>query len=425
MQNASLADLQSLMHLALALGLGLLIGFERGWRQRGEPKGARVAGFRTFALLGLGGGLIGILLVSLSVWLALAGFAGIVTAVLLGYRARLTRGDTVSATSAVAAVLTLIFGVLATTGYPQHALFAAFTTALILSFREELHHWLRALDSRDIKATLQFGVIALVILPWLPDRALGPYDALNPRQLWLVVVFINGLSFFGYWASKHFGSARGTLVTAAIGASYSSTAVTAELARRLRSTTESPAVLNAGIAAATAIMPLRVLFVCAALMPRALLAFALGIGPAALLAAFFAWRMARRVARDDGTAIAATNPFTLLPAIGFAALIALILLVAHWLMAHTGSAGLLWLIGLTGFFDVDAAIIMASNLPHSAFGMVATGVALTLPILANSLLKTILVLVVAGWEHGRVALIPLAASTLLLAISTVIGINLM
>lgn len=425
MKSANLADLQLVMQLGLALGLGLLIGFERGWRQRGEAEGARVAGFRTFALLGLGGGVIGLMFGAVSPWLALFGFAAIITALMLGYRAQLARGESVSATSAIVAVLTLMFGMLATSGHPREAVFAAFATALILSLRDELHQWVRALDARDIKATLQFGVIALVVLPWLPDRALGPYGALNPRQLWLVVVFISGLSFFGYWASKRFGSARGTLMTAAIGASYSSTAVTAELARRMRGTDEPPAVLAAGIAAATAVMPLRVMLLCAILMPRAIGPVLLGIGPAALLAAFLAWRMARRVSHEHGAAVSAINPFTLFPALGFAALIALILIAAHWTMAHIGGAGLLWLIGLTGFFDVDAAIIMASQWPRTLFSPAASGVALTLPILANSLLKTGLVLAIAGWSRARGALVPLLASTLLLALSAATGLILM
>jgi uncharacterized membrane protein (DUF4010 family) len=414
MSSASLEPAYALM---LATGIGLLVGLERGWRQRKEHEGGRVAGIRTHALLGLGGGLVGLASTALSPWFGLVGLAGLLVALMLSYRARLAEpDDNVSATSAVVGVLTVLFGVLATIGFAREALVAGGATTLILSMRERLHGWLQTLGEEDIAAAAQFGAIALVILPLLPDRPLGPYDALNPRMLWLVVVFVTGLSFAGYWASKRFGSTRGTILAAAIGATYSSTAVTAELSRRLRAPEEDRRVLNAAIAAASAMMPLRVLILCGALMPSALGVFAIGVGSAAAFGAVYALASVYRADRGQGGGVAVRrNPFDFWPAVGFAVMVAVIIIAARWTIERYGAEGMTVLVGLTGLYDVDAAIIMTSTLPKGALPLSQLGILLSLPILVNTLLKWLLVLALGGIRAGFVAALPLLGGAALIA----------
>ena len=158
---------------------------------------------------------------------------GIIVALLLAHRARLAEADdNVSATNVVVSILTVLLGLAMTTGFLREAIVAGGVMTLILSMREQLHGWLRTLSAEDVRAVAIYGAITLVVLPLLPDKNIGPYAALNPRNLWLVVVFVTGLSFAGYWAAKRVGDAQGTIIAAAIGATYSSTAVTAELSRR-------------------------------------------------------------------------------------------------------------------------------------------------------------------------------------------------
>ena len=415
----SSAHLEPVYAIALATGIGLLIGVERGWRQRNTAPGGRVAGIRTHALLGLGGGACGVIANGLSPAFGLLGLAGLVVAVLLAHRSRLAKNDeSVSATEAVVGILTLLFGLLATIGFAREALVAGGATTLILSMREKLHIWLKTLGERDLLAAAQFGAIALVILPVLPDRTIGPYDALNPRMLWLVVVFVTGLSFAGYWASKRFGSTRGTILAAAIGATYSSTAVTAELARRLRQAGEDQdrTTLNAAIAAASAMMPLRVLILCSVLMPAALGAFATGIGTAAVFVALYAIVAVYRADRAQGSGITASrNPFDFWPAVGFAAMVAVIIIAARWTIERYGAEGMTVLVGLTGLYDVDAAIIMTTTLPQESFPLSQLGLILSLPILVNTILKSMLVVALAGVRRGVVAALPLFGAALLIS----------
>lgn len=411
--------------LLLAAGIGLLIGLERGWRHKDEQEGGRTAGIRTFALLGLGGGLSGLAATQLAPWFGIVGVAALSVIIIIAHRARLAAPDEyVSATNSVTGVVTVLLGLAATTGFAREALIAGGATALILSMREELHGWLRTLSARDIKAAAQYGAIALVVLPLLPDRAMGPYDALNPRMLWLVVVFVTGLSFAGYWASRRFGHARGLLAASAIGATYSSTAVTLDLARRLRDPEADRATLNAGIAAATAIMPVRTLILCAVVAPFAFTGFAVRVVPAVLLATGYAGIAAMRASKAemDGDVGSPRNPFDFWPAVGFALLVGIIVIGSRWAIEQLGDQGAGFLIGLTGLYDVDAAIIAAANLPIGKMDADAMAFLLALPVLTNNLVKLVLVLAFAGVRNGVVAALPLILASAALGTMLVLPI---
>ncbi len=410
--------MSNLVGLLAAVGIGLLIGLERGWRQRDEHAGGRIAGIRTYALLALGGALSGLLALNVSIWFGLIGIGGIIVALLLAHRARLAEADdNVSATNVVVSILTVLLGLAMTTGFLREAIVAGGVMTLILSMREQLHGWLRTLSAEDVRAVAIYGAITLVVLPLLPDKNIGPYAALNPRNLWLVVVFVTGLSFAGYWAAKRVGDAQGTIIAAAIGATYSSTAVTAELSRRLRNEQEESLPLRAGIAAATVMMPVRVSVLVAVLLPSALLPFLAMVGPAIAVALLFAALLYWRARGGSSKGITAhRNPFDLWPAIGFAALVGVIVILSRWTIDQYGGRGVSLLIGLTGLYDVDAAIVTAVNLPKGLLDTSSLAALLALPVLVNSVLKAVLVPVLGGFSAGLRAAIPLIASAILIAI---------
>ncbi len=401
--------------LGVALGLGLLIGIERGWTQREQRAGARVAGVRTFGLLGLLGGLLGLVGSGSTPWLAVTGAIGAVALIVIGYRSGLAASNPDrSMTSATGAIITLCLGVLSAQGQLRVAIVTAGVVVALLTGRERLHAWVRSLDETDINATAQFALLALVVLPLLPDTSFGPFGAINLRALWLVVVFVAGLSFAGYWASKRLGTARGTLAAATIGATYSSTAITAELSRRLRTTTDDKAVLRAGIAAATAVMLMRVLVLTAILVPQGFVSFARIVAPAALIAGIIAIRGAMRMQRSETEPLPASNPFALGPAIGFAAMVGIIVLASKWAIGRFGDNGLATLMALTGLYDVDSAIITVGNLESGIISAFRSGLILAVPILVNTILKGVIVVVLAGPKRGLGAAIPLALTAIIL-----------
>lgn len=403
-------DLTPFRDLGIALALGLLIGLERGWSARAEPAGGRVAGIRTFGLVGLVGGLAGVLAASVSEAAAAMLIVATAAALVAGYVRDMTEGDSVSATSTIAALATLALGMLATSGQPLLAAVAAGSMLLLLAMRQELHAWVRGLSALEIKAVARFALIAIVVWPLLPDVSYGPYDAWNPRDIWFVVVLISGLSFAGYVAAKRLGAVSGALATASAGAIVSSTAVTAALARRLR-TGEADAPLAAAISAAGAVMMMRALALTALLAPRALATLAVVIVPAALAALAAACLTLRRGrAHAAAPAQAPRNPFDIRPAIAFAALIAGAALVARWAADIFGDHGLAVVLAITGALDVDAAIVTLGGLPDDAVDPALAGIILAVPILANTLFKAGVTVALAGWRQGRSGAAALTAS---------------
>lgn len=155
--------------LALALAIGLLIGVERGWRLRGEKAGGRVAGIRTFALLGLLGGLAGTQMAGAGAPIAIVLLLGAIAALLAGYAMDMKRDGNVSVTSALAAILTIGLGAMATMGSMALASVGAGALVILLASREPLHRAIRGTSEDDKKALLRLVLVVFVILPLLPD----------------------------------------------------------------------------------------------------------------------------------------------------------------------------------------------------------------------------------------------------------------
>jgi uncharacterized membrane protein (DUF4010 family) len=269
------------LSVATALACGLLIGIERGWKLKDQKPGTRVAGVRTFSMLGLGSGIAG-LLGSMSLVLVSGAIVIAMVAILVIAYSRALESHH-DATSAVAAIATVAIGFLAGIGNPALAIACAAIGVAFLALRQELHGLIEKLDADDVKALARYAVIAGAILPFLPSGHYGPLGAWNPQRLWLVVVLVTGFSFLGYVANRIFGERHGTIATALIGGAYSSTAVTQALAQRLGRQKEAGAE-PAGIALATGVMYLRVPILIAVFATRVLPAISVLLLPAVVVA---------------------------------------------------------------------------------------------------------------------------------------------
>jgi uncharacterized membrane protein (DUF4010 family) len=394
--------------LLLALAIGLLIGIERGWRQRGEEAGGRVAGVRTFTILALLGGLIGLQLSGQLQLFALLLAAGAIAALLLGYWADMRRENNVSATSTLAAVVTLGLGALATTGNMALASVGAGAMVILLASRDRLHRALRSASEADIKALLRLALVVFIVLPLLPDAGMGPFDALNPRRLWLVVVVTSTISFVGYGLARWLGEQRGAMITAVVGALVSSTAVTLDAARRIRAGAAGPAD-EAAIAVASAIMLVRALVMVGLLAPFALSAVAALVLPALAVAVIVAALLIYRSRRSTDTiALPDTRPPGLGLALLFAATVAALSIASAWAEANLGGGSGALVIALGGMADIDAAIAAVGSLPPGRLPLALAALALAAPILFNTLFKLAILLVVA---RSRRALFGAAALT--------------
>ena len=400
-----------------ALAIGLLIGIERGWKMRSQKDGTRFAGVRTFTLLGLSGGAAGLVAGQGYEAVAAVIVAGAAVVVVRGYADSATKGD---GTSAVAALLAVALGFVAGSGNPALGVAGGALVTLILALREESHRFIGKLDEADVKAIARFAVIALAVLPLLPNRAMGPFDAWNPQKLWLVVVIVTGFSFLGYIANRLFGERHGTIATALIGGAYSSTAVTASLAQKLGAETGAVGAEPAGIALASAVMYGRVILLVGVLATALLAPFALLILPALVVGAAAGLFLLWRSGKGSGGTTQPGNPIAILPALGFLLFVAVAAVAVRWAEGRFGPNGIAILLLVTGSMDVDAAIVTAGGLKPGTISPELAALALAGTVLINMSVKVGVTLAYAR-GRGSSAALALCASMVALAGSIAVG----
>ena len=400
--------------LGAAVACGLLIGIERGFNLRDVRDHSRVAGIRTFTLLGVVsgiGGLLGSQGQELTAGALITGAAAILA---LGYANRPDLETRTDATSPIAGIATLGLGFLAGSGNAALAIVGATLVTLLLALKREVHRLIGRLDEEDVKALARFAVIAGAILPFLPSGSYGPYGAWNPQKLWLVVVIVTGFSFLGYVANRIFGTRHGTIATAVIGGLYSSTAVTQSLAQRLGSRRTAGSE-TAGIALASAVMFVRVLILVALLATRFLPWFAAIIFPALVVTAATGLWLLRAAPRDEPPSPPG-NPIALVPALAFVLFIAVAAVAAAWAQDRFGEQGLAVLLLIMGSMDVDVAIVTAGGLAPDQIASSMGAMALAGTIVLNMTVKLGVTIAYAR-RAGVSAAIALAAGILTLAAS--------
>jgi uncharacterized membrane protein (DUF4010 family) len=417
--------------LGLALAVGALVGLERERYSHARP-GATIGGARTFPLVGLLGGISALLADVFGGLVLAAGFAAVTVLVALGYRqtrALQEEADAGLTTELAALVIfavgALPFAELGGMSFPQRLLTAGAVGTVVmglLALREPIHGFARALSQDDLLATFRFSLIALVVLPLLPDEAYGPFDAFNPFRIGVVIVLIAGISFVGYVAVRALGPQRGIGVTALAGGLVSSTAVTLTFAGKARENRDLAPACAFAIALAATIMFARVMveilvvnpaLVDAAVVPLATMLAAGGIGCALL------WRHAVRTpmsAEPKGM----TNPFRLRQALRLGLAYALIRFIASAAWESFGSGGLYASAALSGLADVDAITISVANMHRHGLATGTAVGAITVAVVANTLVKAGIVVFLGG---RRVAVAVAAVLLPVAAIGAIVGLS--
>lgn len=407
------ATQQDFYLLGVALAIGLLIGIERGWEERTAGEGRRIAGVRTFGLIGLLGGVVGLLTEAfgaVAFGLAFIALAGTLT---VAYIVNLKRHGDVGVTTLVAGLLTFVFGSVAVVGEVAIAAAAAVVTTLLLSYKPALHRWLGTLELGELRAGIKLLIISVVLLPVLPNRGYGPWQALNPYAIWWMVVLIALISFVGYFAVKLRGARRGILYTGLFGGLASSTALTLHFSRAARRDGKIVSILATGILLACGTMAPRMLLVATVINPA--LSGALAV-PAVVMAAVVwlsaAWSWRSRPAKDELLASPLRNPLELRAAMLFGMLLAAILVLGKGLQLRYGDAGILALAAASGVADVDAITLSLARMSDGDLtGRVAVlGVVLAGAV--NNLVKGGIAALVGGKETGLRVGLPLAASAI-------------
>ena len=422
-------DLPLALDLLVSALVGLAVGAEREWSGHTTGPDGRFAGIRTFTLLGVIGGFGGWFFREGQPALAAVIIGAGVLFPIMAYAATLRRpGTTTDGTTEVAAMLVVAMGAASALGHRSLASAAAVLCVLLLAEKSTFQNALQKIAPHELRAALQFAVLALVILPLLPSGAYGPYNAFQPRQLWIVVLLFSGLNFAGYIARRIIGETRGLTVTGFLGGLVSSTAVSLTFSRRSRAEPALALPLALGVVAACTVLVPRVLVtswmlqpaVAAAAVPILVLPFLVGIA----LVAFVMWReretrVSPTPAADIGTAAVAIapaagqNPLALASSLQMVLAFQVVLFAIAWVQQAVGTTGVLLSATLLGLTDVDALTVSMTRYGTDAANVRVAAAAIGIGVLSNTMLKLALVVIIGGPRfRGRAAvgLLALAAA---------------
>ncbi|GBO89607.1 MgtC/SapB family protein [Marinobacter salsuginis] len=407
-----LAGNQTTLNLAVALLLGAIIGLERGWDAREQKSGERIAGIRTFAMVGLLGGISAVLAEEITEWAFPVLLVSVVAMAIVAYSERLEHIRNFSITGMVGMVLTFCFGAVAVAVDPVIATAAAVVTAIILDNKEEIHGWVNKLKEHELDAALKLLLISVVMLPLLPNEKMGPGGVLNPREIWWMVVMIASISFVGYFAIRVAGTRKGILFTSLFAGLSSSTALTLHFARQASKNPQLNAQFATGILIACGTMFPRILVYCLVINPDLLPSLvwpvvvmtALLYGPA-----FFIWRKNERQLRVSQPALN-QNPLDLTSALVFGGLLTGILLLGEYLGTWLGDAGIYFLAATSGIADVDAITLSLTRMSNNSLAAGTAVIGIVIAAATNNLVKSGLAGFVGNRQTGFLVGIPMVFS---------------
>lgn len=378
-------------NFSVALGIGLLIGLERE-RSKGEGPARGSAGIRTFALASVSGALAlhvgGVLL------LAVVMGAG---AVLIGLSYARTRETDPGLTTEIGLSLVPLLGALAMSE-PALAAGLAVVVAVVFAAKVPLHGLVkRTLSDAEVRDGLVFAIATLVIWPLLPDRPLGPYGAINPHRVWLVVILVLAIGAAGHVALRLLGRGPALPLVGLAAGFVSSTAAIGSMAGRAAQDPASLPAAVAGSALSTVATFVQMAILLSSVSPATLLALAPMLATGGIVAAGFALVFAlRSSASEAASAAAAGRAFSWPAALGLAALLVVVSIATAALQARLGAAGLIAGATIAGFVDAHAAGVSVASLVASNALAPGESVAPILAVMTSNAIAKIAVAIGVG-----------------------------
>jgi uncharacterized membrane protein (DUF4010 family) len=386
---------EGLVELGVALGLGLLVGMQREWTP------SKVAGIRTFALVTLFGTVCGLLARRYGGWIPAAGLVAVAALIIEVHQLKAKSGEASHGmTTETAALLMFAVGVLLTLRPMAPAVAVAGVAAVLLQWKQPLHDVVRKLGERDMRAITRLILIALVILPILPNRTYDPYQVVNPYKIWLMVVLIVGISLTGYIAHKFLGARAGTLLGGFLGGVVSSTATTVGYARRSRHAAGAANPAVAAILIACGVQFARMILGIGLVAPGALRATA----PSLAILMLTLWGLGAVFyftgGREDGEIPDQEDPTNMRAAVVFGLLYGIVLFAVAFVWGRFGREGVYVLSAVSGLTDMDAITLSTSQM--TSRGEIETELARRMILLASASNFLFKILAVALLGNRRV-----------------------
>lgn len=358
-------NLNLLESLLIALALGGLIGIEREiarTRQKDEGK-KTFAGIRTFVLISLFGALSLYFAKYFEKLFFVASFFGFILLVIAAYIRTSKQDEDFGTTTEITAILTFLYGALCMTEYRLVAVVLAIFTTLILYAKKYSHTFVSRITEEEFYATLKFGIIAFVILPFLPrTEYLGFFD---PYKIWIIVVIISGIEFASYVVMKLMPPGKGFVIIGILGGIVSSTAliISASQESKKNKMLANSLAFSSALASSTVFIKLiaEVYIINKSMTKEAsiplVVMFILGI-----IGALLIWRKGK--GEEQINEINLKSPFTLTPALKFGTIFTLIVFLTTYANRYSGVSGVYATSALSGILNLDAPTVTLANLAY-------------------------------------------------------------
>ncbi|MFT5754509.1 MAG: uncharacterized membrane protein (DUF4010 family) [Flavobacterium sp.] len=344
-----------ILGVLISMGIGLIIGLEREYDKLKEEKG--FAGIRTFPIVAILGFSLGSLTELFTPWLLIINLSAFILFLAFDHFSQNQEEYRQGLTTNLALIATFVLGIMVSVQYYRDAVATAVIIVTLLSLKTRFHSVISNLTSEELFAFIKFSIIALLILPFLPNKEYGSDNLLNPFEIGSIVVIVSFLNFIGYFLVKFVGSKKGIILTAILGGLMSSTAVAWNYASRSKESPELSKKYSAGIIVASAIMFPR-LALLAYIFNNAILTYlALPFGLLTLVCIIATLVLIRRDDIIQDTDIKLGNPLNMLNAIGFGVVYVVILYAVFYSEKILGEKGLYYSALITGLADTDAITI--------------------------------------------------------------------
>jgi uncharacterized membrane protein (DUF4010 family) len=367
------------VQLAAALGIGMLVGFEREWANK-------EFGLRAFAFISL----LGMMAAHLPAALAAVAFVGVLLLISIAQLNNFRSERPLELNTSTALLLVFAGGYLVGAGHVFTPVAASVVITMLLAWKLELKKFAGGLTLDEIRSAVILGLLGFVIYPVMPDRFVDPWELINPRQAWITVIIIAGLGFINYVLLKIYGT-RGIYFSGFLGGLVNSSAAAAQLARPLGAGNVPANVAVAALLLTIVAMFARNLLILAILAPPAFLTAAAPLGAMGVVAALFAQHAGRR-AGDTGAEVQLESPVSITYVLNFSLLFLVIQVVARLGERHLGKFGFLGISALGGFVSSASTSAAAANMVHH--GRIApelAGIGVVLASVASALVNLPLV----------------------------------
>ena len=374
-----------MLGVLISLGIGLILGLEREYDKLKDELG--FAGIRTFPIVTLLGYVMGHLSTTFTPWFLMVGMASFILFLGLGQILKTRMETTWGITTNLALITTFVLGIMVSQELYRDSVATAVIVVTLLSLKTTFHTIIQNITHQELFAFIKFVIIALLILPFLPNKDYGPNGLLNPFEIGSIVVIVSFLNFIGYFLVKFVGSRKGILLTAILGGLISSTAVAWNYAARSKEDPKLSKQYSAGIVIASAIMFPRLALIAAIFNPAIAIELAIPITLLTLICLIPAFLFIKKDSEDADTKIDLGNPLNMLNALSFTAIFIGILYAVHYGNEYFGESGLYYSSIIAGLADTTAITISMAKFAILDENLKLSALVIIAATLSNTLVK--------------------------------------